>query len=115
MLSHGGEESRDRLLLQRLIRGLGSGTEVCDGEKWPPGPRAGLWHQGRTGLGQRMDELGAWQDKGQEPPGSAGLKPSGGGCRALTGARTGAQGDYTRLQLSNKIIPAADGDAEGHN
>lgn len=67
------------------------------------------------GLGQRVDELGAWQDKGQQPPGSAGLKPGVGRCRALVGACTGAQGDYTRLQLSNKIIPAADGDAEGRN
>lgn len=66
-------------------------------------------------MGQRMDELSAWQDEGQEPPGSAGLKPGVEGCQALVGTCTRAQGDYTWLQLSNKIIPAAGGDAEGHN
>lgn len=29
-----------------------------------------------------------------------------GGCWAFTGVCTGMQGDYTQLQLSNKIIPA---------
>ena len=79
------------------------------------GPRAGLRRQGRVALGQSTDELGARQDEGPEPPGSAGLRPGGGGCRAPAGACTRARGDYTRLQLSNEIIPAAGGDAEGRN
>lgn len=79
------------------------------------GPHARLWQQGKTGLWLRVDELGAWLDEGQESGGSTSLKPGVGGCRALTGTRTRMQGDYTRLQLSNKIIPAAGSDAEGRN
>lgn len=67
-------------------------------------PTAELWQQGRMGLEQRMDKL---DDEGLEPQDSASLVPSVGGCWALTGVCTGMQGDYTQLQLSNEIIPAA--------
>ena len=112
-LSRHGEESRDRLLPQPLICGAGLGSLM--GRSGCRGPRAGLWQQGRTGLGQRMDEFGAWQDEGQKSPSSTSPKPSVGGCWALMGVCTRTRGDYTRLQLSNKIIPAAGGDAEGRN
>lgn len=62
-------------------------------------PSAELLQQGRMRLEQRMDKLGAWQEK-------ASLMSSVGGCWAFTGVCTGMQGDYTQLQLSNKIIPA---------
>lgn len=62
---------------------------------------------GQDGLEQRMDKLDAWQDKGLEPQDSASVMPTMGGCWALTGVCTGMQGDYTQLQLSNEIIPAA--------
>lgn len=55
---------------------------------------------GQDGLEQRMDKLDAWQDEGLKPQDSASLMPS-------TGVCTGKQGDYTQLQLSNEIIPAA--------
>lgn len=56
------------------------------------------------GLEQRMDKL---DDEGLEPQDSASLMPSVGGCWGLTGVCTGMQRDYTQLQLSNEIIPAA--------